>query len=80
MTTNFINKNNAEVVIFYDTEFNISVVASVCGKNSTTLKTLNYGERKTKLYSYNNIYMYIIYTVVVLSQKYTYNNYYMDYK
>ena len=41
---NFTGKNSARLMLAYNTKYNISVVASLCGHNSTTLNVINYGK------------------------------------
>lgn len=37
-------KNSAQLSVSYNTKYNISVVASLCGKNRTVFTTINYGK------------------------------------
>ena len=41
---NFTGKNSARLMLLYDTKYSVSVVASLCGHNSTALNVINYGK------------------------------------
>ena len=52
VTINVTERNYTELVVSYDTEYNVSVIASLCGTNKTTFTTLHYGEIIRHSYSY----------------------------
>ena len=41
---NYTERHSAQLVVPYNTKYNVSVIASLCGYNRTTFNLLNYGE------------------------------------
>ena len=41
---NYSGKSSAQLILSYNTNYNVSVVASLCGKSSTTFTVINYGK------------------------------------
>ena len=42
---NYIEENDsAQLILLYNTKYNVSVIASLCGKNSTTSSIINHGK------------------------------------
>lgn len=41
---NYTERHSAQLVVPYNTKYNVSVIASLCGYNRTTFSLLNYGE------------------------------------
>ena len=41
---NYTGKSSAQLILLYNTKYNVSVVASLCGKNSTSLIEMNHGK------------------------------------
>ena len=39
-----LGRNSAQLTVSYNTRYNVSIVASLCGTNRTTLIVLNYGK------------------------------------
>ena len=44
VTVNYMGRNHAKIVMMYDSKYNVSVVASLCGINRTTFITINQGK------------------------------------
>ena len=45
VNTTFIDRTSVQVLICYNTAYNVSIMAILCGQNSvTTIVTLNYGK------------------------------------
>ena len=44
---NYTGRNGAQLVVPYNTKYNVTVVASLCENNRTTVSMLNYGKLKT---------------------------------
>ena len=44
VTVNHTGSNSAQLVVPFNTKYNVSVVASLCGTNKTTFSLLNYGK------------------------------------
>ena len=45
VAVNYTGRNRVQLIVFYDKIYNISVVASLCGRNSTIFRVLNHGEQ-----------------------------------
>ena len=44
VTVNHTGRNSAQLVVPFNTKYNVSIVASLCGTNRTTFNLLNYGK------------------------------------
>ena len=44
VAVSYTGRNHAKLVMMYDNEYNVSVVASLCGTNRTTFITINQGK------------------------------------
>ena len=42
---NYPGKSSAQLILLYNTNYNVSVVASLCGKSSITFTVINHGKR-----------------------------------
>ena len=44
VAVNYAGRNRAQLFVLYDTEYNVSVIASLCGRNSITFRVINLGK------------------------------------
>ena len=44
VAVNYSRKNAAKLVMMYDKEYDVGVIASLCGTNRTTMITINQGK------------------------------------
>ena len=52
VAVNYTGRNTAKLVMMYDNKYNVSVIASLCGTNRTTMITINQGKLIEKLLWY----------------------------
>ena len=58
VAVNYTGRNGAQLVVSYNTKYNVSVIASLCGRNSTNFSAINYGKlnlRQKHFSTYNII-------------------------
>ena len=46
VAVNYTGRNTAQLIVFYNIIYNISIMASLCGTNRTTFSVVKYGKVK----------------------------------